>query len=88
MSKIPNNPFSRYVAPLFLPHVGNQILFFFFVVRSNLVRQIISQNVDGLHLRSGVPAARLCELHGNVFKERCTHCGREYLRAFDVTGNA
>ena len=62
--------------------------FFFFVVRSNLVRQIISQNVDGLHLRSGVPAARLCELHGNVFKERCTHCGREYLRAFDVTGNA
>ena len=52
------------------------------------VKQIISQNVDGLHMRSGVPAAKLCELHGNVFRERCPGCGKEFLRGFDVTGKS
>ena len=52
------------------------------------VQQVISQNVDGLHMRSGVPAAKLCELHGNVFRERCPTCGKEYLRGFDVTGKS
>ena len=58
------------------------------LVRRGLVSYIISQNVDGLHLRSGVPPSRLCELHGNVFRERCAACGKEYLRDFDVTSNS
>ena len=50
-----------------------------------LVKSVVSQNVDGLHLRSGVPHTKLCELHGNVFREVCSACAKEYLRSFDVT---
>ena len=32
-----------------------------------------------------VPPSALTELHGNVFRERCRACGREFLRGFDVT---
>lgn len=45
-----------------------------------LVRHLISQNTDGLHLRSGFPAANLSELHGNANIEACARCGHEYMR--------
>ena len=45
---------------------------------------LVSQNVDGLHLRSGIPRAALAELHGNCFCERCPGCGAEYIRDFEV----
>jgi len=35
---------------------------------------LISQNVDNLHLRSGIRRDLLAELHGNVTKLRCTRC--------------
>ena len=56
--------------------------------RRGHIAAVVSQNVDGLHLRSGVPAAALCELHGNVFRERCAACGAEPLRGFDVTARS
>ena len=34
---------------------------------------LISQNVDGLHLRAG--SKNLLEIHGNIWKVRCTKCG-------------
>ncbi len=36
---------------------------------------LITQNVDGLHQRAG--AADVLELHGNIWKIRCSACGRE-----------
>jgi len=35
---------------------------------------LISQNVDNLHLRSGIRPELLAELHGNVTKLRCSRC--------------
>lgn len=36
---------------------------------------LISQNVDNLHLKSGIRPELLAELHGNVTKLRCRDCG-------------
>ena len=35
---------------------------------------LISQNVDNLHLRSGIRPDLLAELHGNISKLRCSRC--------------
>jgi len=35
---------------------------------------LITQNVDGLHVKAG--SKNIQELHGNMWKGRCTRCGR------------
>lgn len=36
---------------------------------------VITQNIDGLHQRSGIPADRVIELHGSTLKLRCVPNG-------------
>jgi len=63
------------------------------LVVEGTVRSVITQNVDGLHQRAGVPASRLIELHGNGTYARCLDCGTRHelepLReAFEADGTA
>lgn len=56
---------------------------------------IVTQNVDGLHavaarVAGGSPTDRLIELHGSLFRVRCTGCGerRAHRRPIDATSEA
>jgi NAD-dependent deacetylase len=42
--------------------------------RLNKLKFLISQNVDNLHLKSGIRPELLAELHGNMTKIRCSRC--------------
>lgn len=52
--------------------------------KAGILKFLISQNVDGLHLRSGISRGKLAELHGNSFMELCSSCGAEYFRDFEI----
>jgi NAD-dependent deacetylase len=39
---------------------------------------VITQNVDNLHQKAGVPADKVFELHGNMQWAVCLSCGRRY----------
>jgi len=38
---------------------------------------LISQNIDGLHAKSGIPFEKLAELHGNLYFMKCLACGKK-----------
>ena len=54
------------------------------LVKKDIVKYVVSTNLDGLHRRSGLDEDHLAELHGNSYREVCATCGKEYLRGFDV----
>lgn len=39
---------------------------------------VITQNVDGLHQRAGVPEEKVIELHGTIKFAKCLGCGKRY----------
>ena len=52
-----------------------------------LLKYVLSQNVDGLHRKSGILPELLAELHGNANVEKCRMCRKEYLRDYGVRNN-
>lgn len=45
---------------------------------SGMVNGVVTQNVDGLHLRAG--SLRVVDLHGTMDRVRCLQCGQSYAR--------
>jgi NAD-dependent deacetylase len=45
------------------------------------LKYLISQNVDNLHLKSGIRPDSLAELHGNMTKLRCRRCEKTVDRS-------
>jgi NAD-dependent deacetylase len=59
------------------------------LVNQGKVTGVITQNIDGLHQRSGVPDEKVIELHGNSTYAVCLSCERRYelapiLAAFTI----
>lgn len=48
------------------------------LVKRGTCSAIITQNVDDLHQRSGVPRDQVIELHGNTTFAKCLKCGERY----------
>ena len=46
-------------------------------------KKIVSTNIDGLHIKSGINEEYIAELHGNCFKEECKHCNITYTRPYN-----
>jgi NAD-dependent SIR2 family protein deacetylase len=48
------------------------------------LRFLITQNVDNLHLRSGIRPELLAELHGNVTRLRCQQCQTQVAKSLGL----
>jgi NAD-dependent SIR2 family protein deacetylase len=46
---------------------------------AGVVNGVITQNVDGLHLRAG--SRRVVDIHGSMDRVRCLQCGQTFARA-------
>lgn len=79
--KVPDDPNKRVVQmakaiPSFT-HMS-----FVAMQEAGLLKFLVSQNTDGLHMRSGFDTHNLAELHGNRCLEKCKKCGSQFLRDF------
>jgi NAD-dependent deacetylase len=54
------------------PNAGHRAVFE--LQQMGKLRFLISQNIDNLHLKSGIQPELLAELHGNLTKLRCRQC--------------
>jgi NAD-dependent deacetylase len=48
------------------------------LIRTGKAHTVITQNIDGLHARAGVPEEQIVELHGNNMYARCLVCGARH----------
>ena len=46
--------------------------------RRGKVSHVVTQNIDGLHQRSGIAPEHVIELHGNATYAKCVECGQRH----------
>jgi NAD-dependent deacetylase len=51
------------------------------LVEEGVVAMVVTQNIDGLHARAGVPEDRLVELHGTAAHAACLDCAERMTLA-------
>jgi len=56
------------------------------LANEDVIKYCVTQNVDGLHRRSGLHRRQHSILHGCIFTEKCEKCDKEYFRNYDVGG--
>jgi NAD-dependent SIR2 family protein deacetylase len=59
------------------PNLGHRVLAE--LEASGITNGVITQNVDGLHVRAG--SRRVVDLHGSMDRVRCLRCGQRYARS-------
>lgn len=47
------------------------------LLKMGKLNYLISQNVDGLHAKSGIPFSKMAELHGNMYFMKCLNCNEK-----------
>lgn len=68
------------------PTKGHEVLKKLF--KKGIVKYVISQNIDNLHRRSGIPENYIAEIHGNYNIMRCSHCDKRYkLKDLSINNN-
>src|SRR5215813_6406199 len=48
--------------------------------RAGMISGVVTQNIDGLHQKAGLPAENVIELHGNAHAVGCLVCGARFDR--------
>ena len=52
------------------------------LIDEGILKFLVSQNIDGLHRKSGITYEKIAELHGNRNLEKCGKCGKNYMRDY------
>ena len=56
------------------------------LIKAGYAQHVVTQNLDGLHLKSGIPREQLSEIHGSFFAKYCYECGTEYPSWKEING--
>jgi NAD-dependent deacetylase len=58
-----------------MPGRGRPMIFFYHLYQTGKMAGLITQNIDGLHERSGLPKEVIVNLHGSSLEIVCLDCG-------------
>ena len=64
-------PFSK-----FKPNIGHKSIYELY--KLGYLKFLVTQNIDNLHRRSGIPETHLAEIHGNFSILRCSSCDKRF----------